>query len=124
MFATLLRELALQDAPLDVDALVLRTYPRLMTRLLDDAATLPGGSFAEIRFEAFRQTPLRELERVFRELGLPGFAEAREGFRRYLASVSGYRSATHRLQPADIERVTRSWRRFIDRWGYDVPRDA
>ena len=124
MFATLLRELALQDAPLDVDALVLRTYPRLMTRLLDDAATLPGGSFAEIRFEAFRQTPLRELERVFRELGLPGFADAREGFRRYLASVSGYRTATHRLQPADIERVTRSWRRFIDRWGYDVPRGA
>ncbi|MBV8613928.1 MAG: sulfotransferase, partial [Acetobacteraceae bacterium] len=124
MFATLLRELALQDAPFDVDALVLRTYPRLMARLLDDAATLPGGSFAEIRFETFRQAPLRELERVFRELGLPGFSEARAGFSRYLESVNGYRTAAHRLPPAELERVAGSWRYFIDRWGYDVPRDA
>ncbi len=55
MFTTLLRELALQDAVADVDALVLRTYPRLMARLLEDAAMLPSGSFAEIRFETFRQ---------------------------------------------------------------------
>jgi hypothetical protein len=124
MFATLLRELALQDAPFDVDALVLRTYPRLMTQLLDDAAALPGESFAEIRFETFRQTPMRELERVFGELGLPGFTEAREGFSRYLTSVSGYRTATHRLKPADLDRVAGSWRYFIDRWGYDAPRGA
>ena len=124
MFATLFRELALQDSPLDVDALVLRTYPRLMTRLLDDAATLPRGSFAEIRFETFQQAPLRELERVFRDLALPGFAEAREGYSRYLESVSGYRTAAHRLSPAELDRVAKSWRYFIEHWGYDVPRDG
>ncbi len=121
MFATLLRELALQDAACDVDTLVLRTYPRLMTRLLDDAATLPANSFTEIRFETFRQAPLRELERVFRELDLPGFAEARKGFERYLTSVSGYRTAVHRLQPADLDRIARSWERFITHWDYGVP---
>jgi hypothetical protein len=121
MFATLLRELALQDAAADVDALVLRTYPRLMARLLEDAAELPGGSFAEIRFETFRQTPMQELERVFGELSLPGFTKARESFVRYLASVSGYRTATHRLERADLDRVTETWGPFIERWGYSVP---
>lgn len=125
MFATLLRELALQDAPsADVDALVLRTYPRLMTRLVEDAAALPAGSFAEVRYETFRQDPLRELERVYGELGLPGFAQARGDFAGYLASVSGYRTAAHRWASADLGRVARAWAPFIERWGYGVPSGA
>ena len=122
MFATLLRELALQDgATADVDALVLRVYPRLMTRLLEDAATLPDESFAEVRFETFQQTPVQELERVFGELGLPGFAEAREDFASYLATVSGYRTAVHQRDAADLDRVAERWGAFIERWNYCAP---
>ena len=124
MFATLLRELSLQDAAPDLDGLVLRTYPRLMAQLLKDAATLPAGSFTEIRYETFRQNPLGELERVLDELDLPGFAEAREEFARYLASVSGYRPAAHRLKPADLDRVSAAWAPFIERWSYSVPSDV
>ncbi|HJS88247.1 MAG TPA: sulfotransferase [Acetobacteraceae bacterium] len=121
MFATLLREFALQDARHDVDALVLRTYPRLMSRLLDDVATLPAGRFAEIRFETFRKTPLAELERVFQALDLPSFADERERFSHYLDGVSGYQTAPHRLTPGERARVADAWGHFIDRWGYDVP---
>jgi hypothetical protein len=37
MFATLLSELSVQDRPIDTNDLVLETYPRLMTALLEDA---------------------------------------------------------------------------------------
>ena len=125
MFATLLRELALQDAPsADVDALVLRIYPRLMARLVEDAAALPPGSFAEVRYETFRRDPLGELERLHRDLDLPGFERARAGFADYLASVSDYRTAAHRWDAADLDRVAGAWGPFIERWGYAAPRGA
>ena len=124
MFATLLRELALQGANVDMDELVLRTYPRLMGRLLDSAASLPAGSFAEVRYESFQRSPLSELERVHRELDLPGFTEAREGFARYLASTRGYRGAAHRLRAADLDRVRDRWAPFLERWDYGVPREG
>lgn len=121
MFATLLRELALQDSVVDTDELVLRTYPRLMGALLDGAAALPRGAFAEVRFEAFQRSPLPELERIHQQLDLPGFAGSRERFARYLASIRDYRGADHRLPAADLDRVRDRWAPFLERWDYGVP---
>ena len=80
MFATLIRELSLDDAT-DADAraqaLVRHVYPRLMTRLLDDTATLPPGQFVEVPYESLRSHPLETLDRIHDTLGLPWVSTAR-----------------------------------------------
>ncbi len=73
MFATLIRELSLgpvADAEAQAAGLVQAVYPRLMTALRRDSATVPPGRFVEIRYEALRQQPMREVERVHQSLGL------------------------------------------------------
>lgn len=119
MFETLFRELAIQERAVDVEALVLETYPVLMNRLLADAADLPPGQLCTVRFETFEAAPSSELARIFAELRLGEFTAAAPYFRDYLASVRSYRKASHVVEPAAIERVAQQWRPFIERWGYD-----
>ncbi|UEM05388.1 sulfotransferase [Skermanella rosea] len=121
-FATLLSSFALQDpSRVDLDRIVLDLYPRLMDRLLADAAALPETHYAEIRFEDFERQPIAELERVYRTLGLPGWPEAERHFQVYLDGIQGYAKNRHRYPPDEVDRVGRHWGALIDRWGYAPP---
>jgi omega-hydroxy-beta-dihydromenaquinone-9 sulfotransferase len=118
----LLPELALQnEGPGPLDEFILATYRRLMERFFAVSAELPEGRLAEIRFETFEADPIGELERVYRALGLDGFAEAQPRFAAYIESVRNYRKNRYALSGATIERVGVAWQPYLRRWGYDVP---
>ncbi len=121
-FTKMFEALALQ--PWDgvaVEEVVLKTYPRLMQPLLDDSAALPPGTYAETSFEAFERQPLAELERIYGELGLPGFAAARPAMEAYLGSIRSYARAARRFPARDIALVEQRWGPFLARWGYGRP---
>jgi hypothetical protein len=121
-FGTLLDSFALQDhGHVDLDRFVLDLYPRLMNRLVEDARDLPPSHYAEIRFEDFEREPMAELERVHRDLDLPGWPEAKPRFRAYLDSIQGYRKNSHRYPPEDVARVAEHWEPLIRRWSYAPP---
>jgi len=90
-----------------------------MKRYLEDRHLIPEGNLAEVRFEELERAPLDELRRIYKELGLSGFAAAEPAFRAYLRAVSGYRKNTYRLDPAAIEAVNRRWGFALERWGYE-----
>jgi hypothetical protein len=117
-YRTLFARLALQDyGHIDIERLVLDSYPRIMQALVDQTADLPPGQLAEVAFEDFERDPLPELERVYRTLDLPGYAEALPDFERYLSGVRGYAKNPHRLADDARRRVEGAWGPFIARWG-------
>lgn len=124
MFATLFRELAIQDHAIDANDLVLATYPRLMTALLEEAESLEEGSFCSVRFEDFERAPLDELQRIFATLHLDGYETAKPRFASYLDSVRAYRKAPRRFDSGQIAQVQARWQPFIDRWNYKIPEIA
>ena len=118
-YARLLQEFALQRFErAGIDELILEVYPRMMGRLLEDAAALPEAAYAEIRFESFVRNPLGELSRVYQSLGLDGFDAARPRFEAYLREVHDYRAPPHPLPTALAWEVRQRWAPFIQRWGY------
>lgn len=124
-FFKLFEALALQPSDaVEVERVVLETYPRLMTPLLRDAPALAPGQFVETTFEALERQPLTELERIYGGLNLPGFAEAAPAFKSYLGSVRNYTRAERRFPERDIELVESHWRPFLDHWGYGRPKAA
>ncbi len=121
-FGSMIARLGLQPAgDLDVGGFVLGLYPRFMDRLLEDASRLPPERFAEIRFEDLEARPMEQLERIHRQLELPGAPGAA---RAYLESVGGYGKNRYRLAPRDREQVALRWGRFVRRWGYQEPPEA
>ena len=124
-FPKMFEALALQPWDrVEVERVVLESYPRLMEPLLAESAALPPGRFAETSFEAFERQPLVELERVWHELALPDFEASRPRMADYLGGVRSYTRAARRFPARDIELVERHWRRYLDHWGYGRPESA
>ena len=114
----LLDQMGLQPYdPATIDELILRSYPRMMRQLETDAQDLERGRFVEIAYERLDEAPLTELERLYDELELPGFEEARPHFEAYLDRVSGYQKNQHELPDSLRHRAEAEWRPFIERWG-------
>ena len=122
MLQTLLAELALErHAHVDIEALVTRTYPRLMSELHGGLATVPPRSAASLRFERFETDPMTELQRLYGELKLDGFTSARPHFSRYLATTRTWRKRPHRFESAWVARHRIAWAAQLARLGYTDP---
>jgi len=121
-YRTLLPMLALQPYDhVDIERLVLDTYPRLMDRYFEDAAAVPDSHLAELSYEALVADPIGQLERLHDQLSLPGWERARPRVEAYLDSISDYRRNEFTMSPEDADRVEVAWGRYIDMWGYERP---
>ncbi len=98
---------------------VLEFYPRLMQRYLDDRLLIPPDHLIEMAYEDLEAQPMRELQRLYEHLQLPGFDEARPAFERYLDGIAGYRKNTYAKDPRQIADVNEQWTLAFERLGYE-----
>jgi hypothetical protein len=105
----------------EVEDIVLYIYERMMRRFFEERALIPDSNFVEVRFEDLETDALRQLRRIYGELGIEGSDEAEAALRNHIASQSSYKKNVFRLQPADIERIDRHWGFAVEKWGYAVP---
>lgn len=121
-FEKMLSTLALQAYSVDdVEPVVLDSYPRMLDRLSRDTDDLPDHQFAEVRFEDLEEQPLDELERLYRQLDLPGWERARPVTENYLAGVADYSKNEYTYDAEVRATVQDAWGRFVERWEYDMP---
>jgi len=84
-----------------------------------DAAKLPEGDVAQVRFEDLERDPLGEIRRVYAELGLDFHADLQRRLRRYLESIAGYRKNRFRELPEEKKaEIDRKMGPFMQAWGY------
>ncbi len=76
-------------------------YVKMEDRFERDAAKLPEGRLARIRFEDLEVDPMGEVERIYRWLDLPMTKRFRQRLEDYLESISGYRK--NRFQESNRE---------------------
>lgn len=120
--AAVLGELSLQDhADIDIDAVVLDLYPRMMTRLLADMSALPPEQAVHVGFADLERDPKAEIARIWRSLDLGDYAAAEPRIAAYCASIADYRRSNAALSQAEIARVSQAWEPCFARLGYRVP---
>jgi hypothetical protein len=118
-YQTLVDKFAWQTIdPLDFDRIVLQSYRRMMDRIDIDKQDMPEGRYSELRFEDLEAHPLREIERLYRELRLGDVAPHRAAFERYLASVEGFQKTIIPETWEDRTLVESQCRHLFDRFGY------
>ncbi len=85
-----------------------------------DAAQLPAGAVAEVRFEDLETDPIAELRRLYAELNLEFTFEFQQKLQRYLASISGYKKNSFRPLPAEQRaEIDAAMGDLAAQWGYD-----
>ncbi len=116
--ATSLQQLSSQE----VEATVLELYRDLLEKYLRDRELIPPARLAEVGFSELEDNPLAVLQRVYRELQLPGFAEAESAFRSYVEESSGYRKNRFVLTDRVVRAVNERWGFAFRQWGYRLQR--
>jgi hypothetical protein len=117
-YKKLLAQFALQPHDhVDVERVVLETYPRVMSALIEQTRDLPANRFVEIGYDALERDPLGQIGRIYQSLELPGFERDRTAFEAYLGTVRNYAKNNHRLDEAVADTVRRAWGPYVERWG-------
>ncbi|HXW70341.1 MAG TPA: sulfotransferase [Methylocella sp.] len=98
----------------------LALYDGMMRRFIDDRALIPQQDLAEIRFEDLERDPVGEIERVYADLHLSGFAEARPNLEHYVDSLRSYRKNRFVLPEAERELVRQRWGFAFRAFGYSA----
>ena len=125
MYRTLLPLFRLDDLePEEITRTIFDSYATMTRQFMKDRESIPSGHLAELRFEDLERAPMEELERIYAELALPGWEQARKPIADYLHSLSGYRKNVYRIDPETIDLVGREWGFAVKEWGYRPPQDA
>ncbi len=124
-FRTTLAEIAMQDpSDVDVDAAILRTYPEVMYGLRRASASLSSEAFAEVAYADLVSKPEQTLQRLWRQLDLPGGDPACAAAVHYCAGKSGYRPARNRLAPAELSALRQRWPEEFAAYGRPIARET
>ena len=95
-------------------------YNKMFKKYFEEKKLIPEGNFSEVRYEDLIENPLREVKRVHKELGLPGFDENKDNFVRYIDAQKEIKPHVYNIDKQLKEKIYDYWKLTIDRWGYDV----
>ncbi len=124
-YKQLLKVMALQPYNhIDIDAVILRVYERMMRRFEEQTAGWAAPDFVEIPYARLDADPIGAVRDIYEALALPGFAEAEPAFRAYVDSIAGYQKNAFKGDAEAVAKVSRAWGRWITKWGYATPTPA
>ncbi len=105
----------------DAEESVISTFNEAFNVYERDRELIPEGNLAEVKYETLAQNPIQEMERIYRELGLPNFAEARPNLEKKLVGHKDYQKNRFDKDPHWQQQVYERCQPFYERFGYLSP---
>ena len=120
MYHNLFSMCTLQDEVPEEEAkeFQLNIYEKFYERYFAEKDLIPEGQLVEMRYEDFVKDPLGQLESIYAELSMPGFAEAKPRFVEYIDSQRKYKRNKHEFPKDEKTNVAKRLASFMRRWGY------
>ena len=106
-----------------IEEYVFSFYEKMMRTYWSTRESIPPGHLAEVRFEEFENDPLAGVERIYKELRLPGFGNAKDKIEKYIVSQDGYEKNHYAVSRETVERISRRWQFAIEKLGYSPPEE-
>lgn len=121
LWNTLLDNLSLQDfGRQQIEEEIIKVYRKLMTHYLKQRSNIPERQLAEVRFKDFVSQPVREVQKVYNQLELRDFENAKSHFVRFLEQKTDGKSSDYQYGKNIIEKINKSWEFAFEQWNYPV----
>ena len=98
---------------------ILDAYNLLYDAYQQEKHLIPEGNLIEVKFEDFEADAMGMTERIYCELSLPGFEEARPAIEQYVGKKRGYKKNKYNYPQELIDLVNAHWGKTIDDFGYE-----
>jgi hypothetical protein len=96
----------------------LRLGQRLFERVIEDRELIPAGQYVELAYEDLCGREVEVMQRLYADLGLPGWDEALPVLRDYVAGLEGYKRNELVFDQRTKDEVFDRWRVAFDAFGY------
>lgn len=97
---------------------VFATFEKMYAAFAEDVPLLSKTQFCEVGYDELTAQPMETLQRIYNELELSGFAQAREVLDAFAATQKHYRKNKFQLAAATAEAITTRWKFYSERYGY------
>lgn len=105
----------------EMEELIFDVYELLMRKYLKDRETLDENNLIEIRYEDFQKDPLPFVEKIYNQLKIPNFNEAKPYFEEYLLKQKKFVSNKHQLDKKTVDKILERWDFAMKAFNYDIP---
>ncbi len=95
-------------------------YNHMFVKYFRERNLIPEGNLVEVKYEDFIASPLDEVKRIYRTLGIQGFDGVEQKFTQYIAAQSAIKPHTYTFDEQLKEKIYRYFKFTIDKWEYDV----
>jgi hypothetical protein len=103
----------------DIEDMIFYFFEKTLKKYLAERDLIPKGRLIEVSFDDMEYHSAEQMEKIYRELNIPGYENAKPHFDKYLASVKNYKKNQFRNLPPEIEkRIQDEWGFAFDAWGY------
>ncbi|HBC57440.1 MAG TPA: hypothetical protein DCZ03_09780 [Gammaproteobacteria bacterium] len=102
------------------DEIILSVYERMMKAYLTQRDLLPEDRLIELRFEDVEKQPMQELGRVYEQLGIKGWEQAKAPIQKYLNAQKSYEKNRYQQDAEIIRVINRRWQFAFDVFDYPM----
>lgn len=103
-----------------IEKAMVELYNKMHEKYFREKKLIPAGNLTEVRYENFVENPFDEIKRVYEELNLPRFEQAKENFKKFIAMQSEIKPHKYVIDDKLKKKIYNYFRFTIDKWGYDV----
>jgi hypothetical protein len=104
----------------EIEKSILEDNARILQKYLRERALIPKGQLIEIGFDELENKPMETMERIYKDLDLPDFKEARPAMQNYLDSVKQYKRNKYRPLPsAKLKKLNSAWNCWFEEFAYE-----
>lgn len=101
-----------------IEDVIMGIFERMYRELFELECFFPTEQYADVEYADFCAAPVETLERLYGQLGLEGFAEARPYFRAYAASQKSYRKNDFSISPRLVSKINRRLGFYLEHYHY------
>ena len=102
-----------------LDKFIIEFYREVYKRYFREKDLIPEGNLVEISYEEFVKEPINKLEKIYKDLGLKGFKEARLAFEKFAGKYKNYKPHTYKIGNEIKEKIYKEWKFVFDKLGYE-----
>lgn len=114
--------MSFQDIPdrEDIMDYVVDMYADVYHRYLNERSMIPEGHLIEIKYEDFVKKPYEHLEKIYKTLGIKGFAKAAPNFKKHIEGVKDYQVTKSEIEPLLKKKVNEKLGFAFEAFGYEM----
>lgn len=105
----------------ETEATVFDIYPKLMKKYIRDKELVPEGNLVELRFEEFEKDPVMHLGKIYEQLNIPNWEEAKVHFDNYVQVQKRYKKNKYQITRKKVDEIISHWQFAMDHWQYGIP---